>query len=85
MYYKFCLRLSNLTKKINTFKYLSYTTLLTLNVPCASISITVLKALNDNAAAGAKKFPAAPIYRKNIHLNVQTNKYMFIIDPTISI
>ena len=77
MYYKFCLRLSYLTKKINTFKYLSYTTLLTLNEPCASISITVLKALNDNAAAGAKKFPAAPIYRKK-HTFKCTNQQIHV-------
>ena len=42
--------------------------MLTLNVPCASISITVLNALNDNAAAGAKKFPAAPIYNKKTYI-----------------
>lgn len=31
-----------------------------MNVPKASMSITVLKALKDNEPAGHRKFPAAP-------------------------
>ncbi len=36
-------------------------TLLVLKVPIVSISITVLKALNDNDVAGHKKLPAASV------------------------
>ena len=36
---------------------------MTLNVPIVSISITVLKALNDILLAGHRKLPAAPDWK----------------------
>lgn len=43
----------------STLNHLSKTTLLVLNVPIVSISITVLKALKDSEVAGHRKLPAA--------------------------